>query len=107
MTVKTNPIRLAYRIPVSDYGGYYEWGTRLLNGGGENIKVGEDANYVYITMTAPLASRDINTIRWTTFGQWGMAISVYNLVQDASAPVTPSMSSVQYEFSDIGWSSWA
>ena len=107
MTVKTNPIRLAYRIPVSDYGGYYEWGTRLLNGGGENIKVGEDANYVYITMTAPFGLKDINTIRWTTFGQWGYGYFVYNLVQDASAPVTPSMSSVQYEFSDIGWSSWA
>ncbi|MDX7719431.1 Ig-like domain-containing protein [Aeromonas caviae] len=107
MTVKTNPIRLAYRIPVSDYGGYYEWGTRLLNGAGENIKVGEDANYVYITMSAPFGLKDINTIRWTTFGQWGYGYFNYNLVQDATAPVTPAMSSVQYEYSDIGWSGWA
>ena len=74
---------------MSDYGGYYEWGTRLLNGGGENIKVGEDANYVYITMSAPFGLKDINTIRWTTFGQWGYNYFDYNLVQDATAPVTP------------------
>ena len=29
----------------------------------------------------------------------------YNLVQDA--PCHPAMSSVQYRFSDIGWSGWA
>ena len=106
MTVKTNPIRLAYRIPVSDYGGYYEWGTRLLNGAGENIKVGEDANYVYITMSAPFGLKDMNTIRWTTFGQWGYGYLDYNLVLSPSAPQTPVMSKVEYLYSDIGWASW-
>ena len=106
MTVMTNPIRLAYRLARTNYAGYVQSGINLTNGVGEVTKVGEDADYVYLTMTTPFGFTDGNYVRWVNFGSWAGGYIDYNLVLSPSAAQTPVMSNVEYLYSDIGWASW-
>ncbi|HAT2580398.1 TPA: DUF4165 domain-containing protein [Aeromonas hydrophila] len=106
MAVYSNPIRLAYRLPKSNYAPYATSGIQLVNAVGEVTKVGEDATYVYLTLTAPLGLTDGNYIRWVNFGNWGGSEISYNLVLDPSVPKSPTLVNVEYLYSDIGWGSW-
>ncbi len=74
MTVKTNPIKLAWRVPRDNWHEYREGGINMTNALGEMSKVGEDASYVYLVTTAPYGNTDGNYWRWVNFGQWGEAV---------------------------------
>ncbi|MGN5148342.1 Ig-like domain-containing protein [Aeromonas enteropelogenes] len=106
MTVKTNPIKLAYRIPKTNYKDYATAGIGLVNTVGETVIAGTDSTYVYLTMTAPYNLVNGNYVRWQNFGQWGGAGIAYNLTLASGVAGTPDLVSVEYYYSDIGWSSW-
>ncbi|MCA4005175.1 Ig-like domain-containing protein [Vibrio vulnificus] len=106
MEVKTNPIRIAYRIEKSNWHEYHEGGIRMSNGLGDNIKVGEDESYVYIIASAPFGNTDGNYWRWVNFGQWGGGYISYNLKLADGVADSPYLSSVEYNYSDKGWSSF-
>ena len=55
---------------------------------GEVTKVGEDADYVYLTMTTPFGFTDGNYVRWVNFGSWAGGNIGYNLVLSPSAAQT-------------------
>ncbi len=106
MTVKTNPIRLAWRLPKSDWHEHREGGVSLVNALGELSKVHTDANYVYLVTGTPYGNTDHNYVRWSNFGAWGGGGLSYNLALSPSAPKTPRLLSVEYNYSDIGWGSF-
>ncbi|WP_080075077.1 Ig-like domain-containing protein [Salmonella enterica] len=106
MTVKTNPIKLAWRVPRDNWHEYREGGINMTNALGEMSKVGEDASYVYLVTTAPYGNTDGNYWRWVNFGQWGGGGIAYNLTLSPSAPKSPRLLGVDYNYSDIGWSSF-
>lgn len=105
MTVKTNPIKLVWRVQKNNWFEYREGGISLANGLGENTKVAEDSEYVYIVTTSPYGQTDGNYFRWVNFGQWGGGGIYYDLKLSPSAPQSPRLLSVDYLYSDIGWSS--
>ncbi|WP_252374599.1 hypothetical protein, partial [Vibrio parahaemolyticus] len=78
----------------------------MTNALGEMSKVGEDASYVYLVTTAPYGNTDGNYWRWVNFGQWGGGGIAYNLTLSPSAPKSPRLLGVDYNYSDIGWSSF-
>lgn len=107
--VKTNPIRLAWKISKYDWHTYREGGLAFVNVLGENTVAGEDATHVYIVGSMPYGSNDNNYIRFVNFGAWSgnrHAIQ-YNLVLHPSADQTPKLSKVEYYFSDKGWMSFS
>lgn len=104
MTVKTNPIKLAWRVERSNWHEYREGGINMVNGLGQTTKAGEDSQYVYLTTTSPYGHTDGNYWRWVNFGQWGGGTISYNLVLSPSAPSSPKLLGVDYNYSDIGWS---
>ncbi len=106
MTVKTNPIRLAYRVPKSNWHTYNEAGLRIVNSVGDVNVVGTDSSYVYITISKPMDFNNNNQLRWVNFGQWGGGTFPYDLVLSSSAPKTPVLLGVDYRYSDVGWSSF-
>ena len=103
MTVKTNPIRLAYRVPRSNWHEYRDGGISLVNSLGENTVAGTDSRYVYIIWSAPYGNTNGNQTRWSNFGQWGGGGISYSLNLASSAPKTPVIKEVAYNFSDTGW----
>ncbi|EKL0953437.1 hypothetical protein PQF19_004782, partial [Salmonella enterica subsp. enterica serovar Typhimurium] len=103
---KTNPIKLAWRVPRDNWHEYREGGINMTNALGEMSKVGEDASYVYLVTTAPYGNTDGNYWRWVNFGQWGGGGIAYNLTLSPSAPKSPRLLGVDYNYSDIGWSSF-
>ncbi|WP_244657269.1 DUF4165 domain-containing protein [Pseudomonas sp. CFBP 13719] len=107
-SVKTNPIRLAWRIPKTNWSTYRQGGLMFYNAFGENKVLGEDATYVYLVAALPYRAEDGNYIRFYNYGEWGSQGTIsYNLVLDPIAPKTPVIQNVEYLFSDIGWSSYA
>ncbi|MGI2014578.1 Ig-like domain-containing protein [Shewanella oncorhynchi] len=106
MTVKTNPIRLAWRVPRDNWHEYREGGINMVNALGEMTKVGEDGNYVYLVTTSPFGNTDGNYWRWGNFGAWGGGGISYSLTLSPSAPQSPRLLGVDYNYSDIGWSSF-
>ncbi|MDY6928135.1 MAG: DUF4165 domain-containing protein, partial [Pseudomonadota bacterium] len=106
MEVKTNPIRLAYRVPKNNWHEYAEGGISLVNGLGEKSVVGTDSKYVYIIWSGPYGNTNHNATRWSNFGEWGGGTILYNLKLSDSAPKTPVLKSVEYHFSDVGWHSF-
>ncbi len=106
--VKTNPIRLAWKIPKSNWHTYRQGGIRFTNSFGENQIVGEDSAYVYLVGSLPYRAEDNNYIKFSNFGEWGSQGTIrYDLVLHSSAPKTPVISSVEYYFSDKGWLSYS
>ena len=104
MTVKTNPIKLAWRVPRNNWHEYRQGGINMYNALGEMTKVGEDGEYVYLVTTSPYGHTDGNYWRWVNFGDWGGGYVSYNLTLSPSAPQSPKLLSVDYNYSDIGWS---
>ena len=105
--VKTNPIRLAWKIPKSNWGDYRQGGLRFLNSFGENKVVGEDGTFVYLVGSLPFRAEDANYVRFINFGEWGGQGTIrYDLVLHPDAPKTPVIKSVEYYFSDKGWMSY-
>jgi large repetitive protein len=103
MEVKTNPIRLAYRVEKNNWHEYSPGGISLINSLGEAKVVGTDNNYVYISWSAPYGNTNPNSTRWANFGSWSGGGIYYNLRLSSSAPKTPTLEGVEYHYSDIGW----
>ncbi len=106
-SVKTNPIRLAWRIPKSNWETYRLGGLRFSNSFGENTIASVDANYVYLIGSLPYRAENINYIKFSNFGAWsGTSLIAYDLILAPSAPQTPVIRNVEYYFSDIGWQTY-
>ncbi|WP_299020933.1 Ig-like domain-containing protein [uncultured Photobacterium sp.] len=106
MTVKTNPVKLAWRLPKNNYRKYNFAGLTLVNGLGQITTAGEDSQYIYLTTTSPFGNNNGNYFRWSNQHQWGGAGISYNLVLAPNAPATPVLNGVDYLYSDLGWSSF-
>lgn len=107
LAVKTNPIRLAWRIPKNNWHTYRLGGLHFTNSFGENKIAHVDENFVYLVASLPYRSEDVNYIRFSNFGEWGSQGTIkYDLVLHDAAPKTPVIKGVEYYFSDIGWSSY-
>ncbi|MDH0436510.1 Ig-like domain-containing protein [Aeromonas caviae] len=106
MAVFTNPIRLAYRLPKSNYAPLVQSGVNISNAVGEVAKVGEDDTYVYLTMTIPFGMKNENYVKWTNFGTWSGGPIDYNLTLGEGVSESPVLRKVEYLYSDIGWGSW-
>ncbi|EBO0058376.1 hypothetical protein DSP95_22060 [Salmonella enterica] len=106
MTVKTNPIKLAWRVPRDNWHEYREGGLNMVNAFGQLTKAGEDGDYVYLITTSPYGNTDGNYWRWVNFGGWGGGGISYSLTLSPSAPQSPRLLGVDYNYSDIGWSSF-
>lgn len=105
--VKTNPIRLAWKIPKNNWHSYRLGGINFVNGIGENIVAGEDDSFVYVVGSLAYRAEDVNYIRFANFGEWGSSGTIrYDLKLHPDAPRTPVIKSVDYKFSDIGWHSY-
>lgn len=103
-SVKTNPIRLAWQIPKSNWYTYRQGGLNFTNSFGEKKIVGEDNDYVYLVASFPYRSENINYIRFFNFGEWGSQGTVnYDLELDPSAPQSPVIKNIEYYYSDKGW----
>lgn len=106
--VKTNPIRLAWKMPKANWHTYRLGGLNFVNGMGENSVVGEDANNIYFVASLPYRAEDVNYIRFHNFGEWGTSGTInYDLVLHPSAPRTPVIQRVEYYFSDKGWMNYS
>jgi len=103
MEVKTNPIRLVWKLKKNDYAENRDGGVRLVNAIGENTVAATDTDHVYIISSSPFGYTNSNFIRWSNFGQWGGGSIEYNLVLAASAPKSPVMLNAELYYSDIGW----
>lgn len=101
--VKTNPIRLAWQIPKSNWHTYREGGISFDNKLGENTVAGEDDDYVYLIGSLPYRSENGNHIRFVNFGAASGGLVNYDLVLDDVAPKTPVIEDIEYYFTDIGW----
>lgn len=103
-SVKTNPIRLAWKIPKSNWYTYRQGGLNFTNSFGEKKVLGEDQDYVYLVASFPYRSENINYIRFYNFGEWGSQGTVnYDLELDPSAPQSPVIQNIEYYYSDKGW----
>jgi hypothetical protein len=94
--VKTNPIKMAFKLPKNNWSGNRAGGIYLSNALGTNTIVGEDVDNVYIVATAPFGNTNGNYLRWNNFGQWGGGGVSYSLTLDDSAPKTPVLTNVEY-----------
>ncbi len=107
MNVNTNPIKLAYKVPKTNYKDYIQSGIYLTNGAGTLSKAGEDGTDVYLIVTLPYGFTDGNYVRWVNFGSWGGGTIGYNLKLGAGVPASPTAPTMEYLYSDIGWGSKA
>src|SRR5690554_6334185 len=95
MAVKTNRVRLAFRVPLENWHETSESGIHLINSLGENKVAGRDDEYVYLTWSAPFGNVNGNYTRWRNFGQWGGGSIRYSLKLDESVPETPAIRKVE------------
>ncbi|WP_410951028.1 DUF4165 domain-containing protein [Pseudomonas sp. S1(2024)] len=106
--VKTNPIRLAWKIPKTNWNDYRLGGLRFQNSFGENTVVGTDDTFVYLVGSLPFRAEDTNYIRFFNYGEWGSQGTIrYDLVLHPNAPKTPVIKLVEYYFSDKGWMNYS
>ncbi|MGI2184456.1 Ig-like domain-containing protein [Shewanella oncorhynchi] len=105
MEVKTNPINIMYRIPRSDYVDFSNGGIEAI--GASSILKEVDSNYVYAIYSRPYGFTDGNYVRFTDRRAWMTDGIQYNLKLAAGAPIAPVRNGYLYQYSDIGWSSWA
>ncbi len=103
MYVKTNPIKLLWKISKEHWHEFSEGGLTIVNSIGEGKRLAVDSDYVYIQTTSPYGNTNGNSIRWSNFGGWGGGLISYNLKLHSSAPKTPVLKRVEYNYSDIGW----
>lgn len=104
MTVKTNPIKIMYRVSKSNHADYSRGGIYPV---GQKLQLKDiDNNYVYIVYERPYGFRNSNYVRFTDRRTWSTNGIGYNLVLSDSAPKQPIRRGNQYQYSDIGWSSW-
>ncbi|WP_432782867.1 Ig-like domain-containing protein [Vibrio parahaemolyticus] len=105
MEVKTNPIKFMYRIPKSDYHDFSRGGIQPI--GASSIIKDVDSSYVYVIYSRPYGYTDGNYVRFADRRSWVSDHIRYNLKLAASAPKAPVRKGNQYQYSDIGWSSWS
>lgn len=105
MTVKENPLSFMYRIPKSNYANLVRGGISPV--GHASLYDDVDDTYVYVVFTRPYGFKDGNYIRFNDRRSWSIQGISYNLVLDDRAPKEPVRKSNQYQYSDIGWSSWS
>ncbi|ALU46118.1 Ig-like domain-containing protein [Pseudoalteromonas rubra] len=106
MTIKTNPIKLLYRIPRLDWHEYRLGGVHVVNGIGESKVLHVNSEYVYLYLSTPHNARGTNDVRFVNFGTWGSMGLDYDLKLSDYAPKSPLPEKIEYNYSDIGWSSW-
>lgn len=96
MTVKTNPITLLYKVPVSNTTYVTQAGLNVANGVGtvEKQQVGD---YVYFKVTAPFGISSANQIKWVDFGRWAAGGIGYSLVLSPNAPQSPSLQGAYFK----------
>lgn len=104
MEVKTNPIRIMYRIPKSNYSDYSRGGIYPV--GATQTFLDIDNEYVYTIFTRPIGFTDGNYVRFSDRRTWSTSGISYNLKLAPSAPLAPKRKSVEYLYSDKGWGSW-
>ncbi|HBC3591550.1 TPA: DUF4165 domain-containing protein [Vibrio parahaemolyticus] len=104
MTVKENPISFMYRIPRSNYANLVRGGITPV--GHSAIYDDVDDQYVYVVFTRPYGFTNGNYVRFHDRRSWSIQGVSYNLKLDDSAPKEPVRKGNQYQYSDIGWSSW-
>ncbi|MDH0450887.1 Ig-like domain-containing protein [Shewanella sp. GD04112] len=101
MTVKTNPVRLLYRVPVDnvrDAG--VKGGLAFANSvGSTNVTV--DSEYGYFDITAPFGYYNANQIKWVDFGRWIAGTILYDLKLSESATKTPVLTSATFLLNDV------
>ena len=103
MTVKTNPVKLAFKINKHDWHAYREGGLEVYNSLGPAEIVSSDENNIYLTLQAPYGNTNHNYIRFRNFGAWGGPGISYNLKLAESAPKTPLWSKLEYLTDKFGW----
>lgn len=101
MTVKTNPVRLLYRVPVDnvrDAG--VKGGLALANSvGATNVII--NGEYGYFDMTAPFGYNNANQIKWVDFGRWMAGTIQYNLSLSETASKSPVLTSATFLLNDV------
>lgn len=105
MEVKTNPIKIMFQMPESEYsgnarGGYY-------GAGSSQTITDQNDGYVYVIYERPYGFTNGNYVRWQDRRTWSVAGLGYNLVLADSAPQPIQRTGNYYLYSDIGWSSWS
>ncbi|HFI9381086.1 TPA: Ig-like domain-containing protein [Vibrio parahaemolyticus] len=105
MTVKSNPIKIMYRIPKSNYSDFSRGGISAV--GASTVLKDVDSEYVYAIYSRPYGFNDNNHVRFTDRRSWVTDTISYNLKLADSAPKAPVRKGNQYQYSDIGWSSWS
>lgn len=108
MVVKTNPIKLIYRLDRDNWHEFNEAGLSLVARFGGVSVVYSDSNYAYVTFKSPYKSLDSNDFRWSNFGSWSGGGIKYDLTLHPDTPKTPALPSKEAEFyfSDTGWTHW-
>lgn len=100
-----NPISLLYRIPKDQHRKYVRGGYNAQGSTSQLYDV--DDNYVYAIFTRAFNFKDSNHIKFSDQRQWIAERVNYNLVLAEGVPESPvRVGGAQYNYTDIGWSSW-
>ena len=91
MVVKTNPIKLIYRLDRDNWHEFNEAGLSLVARFGGVSVVYSDSNYAYVTFKSPYKSLDSNDFRWSNFGSWSGGGIKYDLTLHPDTPKTPAL----------------
>ena len=107
MGVKTNPIKIIYRIDKNNWYSFNEAGLKISSRFGGAGLIYSDDKYAYITFTSPINSFNQNDVKWVNFGAWAGGSIQYDLVLAPGVPETPEFGAdAQFYYSDIGWDTW-
>ncbi|MEZ9699789.1 DUF4165 domain-containing protein [Vibrio sp. 10N.261.46.E12] len=104
MTVKTNPIKIMYRLSKTEHSDFSRGGVYPV-GHTEQI-LDADNDYAYIIYERPFGFRNTNYVRFTDRRSWTTNSISYHLVLSSTAPKQPLRRGNQYKYSDKGWASW-
>ncbi|BDA63092.1 Ig-like domain-containing protein [Shewanella xiamenensis] len=101
MTVKTNPVRLLYRVPVDNVrNAGVKGGLAFANSvGATNVTV--DSEYGYFDITAPFGYNNANQIKWVDFGRWIAGTIQYDLKLSEAATKSPVLTSATFLLNDV------
>lgn len=103
MTVKTNPIKIAYKIPKSSWNEYNPGGMFFQNALGPTEFVHTDKENIYFATQLPFGNTNSNYVRFRNYGQWSGSYVNYNLVLDENTPKTPVLVKSEFLTDKKGW----
>lgn len=105
MEVKTNPVRSMFRIERSQW--YENARGGIIPNGHSAVYKDVDPKYVYVVYIRPHNYFDRNYVKFSDRRTWATAGVNYDMKLASTAPLAPKSRSIQYKFSDRGWSSWS